>query len=149
MKFKFGYTGSRVRNLQKAVEFFTDVLGMTVEARVPSPATKGEFVNLRSPGGKHWLEVNWYAEDSPAAGPWREGEELDHLGFQVDNFPEAIKRLKDAGYPPVIGPFKAGEWTVAFVKGVEGIWLDVYHIARKRPKRKRPAKKPASRKRRR
>jgi len=30
MKFKFGYTGIRVRDLDKAIEFYTKLLGMKV-----------------------------------------------------------------------------------------------------------------------
>lgn len=135
MKFKFGYTGVRVRDLNRAIEFFTKLLGMKVQARIKAPRNKGEFANLVSGDGKHWLEINWYADDSPVAGPFKEGEELDHLGFEVDDFEGALKRLNDAGYPTLIGPIKAGKWNVAFVKGIDGIWLDIYHI-NPRPKKK-------------
>jgi lactoylglutathione lyase len=143
MKFNFGYTGIRVRDLNKAIEFFTKLLGMKVKARIPVPENKGEFANLVTGDGKHWLEINWYQDDSPVAGPFKEGEELDHLGFEVDDFEGALQHLKDAGYPTMIGPIKAGNWDVAFVKGVEGIWLDIYRInpKRKAPKRKAKAKK--------
>jgi len=101
---------------------------MKVRSRIPAPRNKGEFANLVSGDAQHWLEINWYAEDSPVAAPFREGEELDHLGFEVDDFEDALQRLSDAGYPPVIGPLKAGNWDIAFVKGIDGIWLDVYRI---------------------
>lgn len=130
MRFKFGYTGIRVRDLDKAIDFFTNVLGMKLGHRIKAPWNKGEFANLNSEDEKHWLELNWYADDSPVAGPFKEGEELDHLGFEVDDFEAALRRLKDAGYPPLIGPIKAGNWDVAFVKVVEGIWLDIYHISK-------------------
>ena len=132
MKAKFGYTGIRVRDLDKAVDFFTKVLGMKVQARIKAPWNKGEFVNLVTSDGKHWLEINWYADDSPAAGPYSEGEQLDHLGFEVDNVEGALKLLSDAGYPTLIGPKKAGIWTFAFVKVVDNIWLDVYSIRKKK-----------------
>ena len=74
------------------------------------------------------------------AGPYSEGEQLDHLGFQVDDFKGAIERLKEAGYPPVIGPIKTGNWDFAFVKAVDGIWLDVFHIGKPK-KRKKKARK--------
>jgi lactoylglutathione lyase len=135
MKFNFGYTGIRVRDLDKAVDFFTKLLGMKVQARIPAPWHKGEFVNLVSRDKKHWLELNWYADDSPVAGPFSTGEQLDHLGFEVDDFDGVLKRLNDAGYPTIIGPRKAGEWEFAFVKGVDDVWLDVYKITRKRKKR--------------
>ena len=121
MKFKFGYTGIRVRDLDEAIKFFTKLLGMKVQARIKAPWNKGEFANLVTGDGKHWLEINWYADDSPVAGPFKEGEELDHLGFEVDDFEDALKRLNEAvyrKYPTLIGPIKAGNWNVAFAKDV-------------------------------
>jgi catechol 2,3-dioxygenase-like lactoylglutathione lyase family enzyme len=136
MKPRFGYTGIRVRDLDGAIAFFTEYLGMKVRSRVKAEWTKGEFANLVSKGGKHWLELNWYAHDSPVAGPFREGEELDHLGFEVDNFEVLLRKLNDAGYPTRIGPTKYGVWDVAFVQGFENLWLDIYRIRKKEKKRK-------------
>ena len=141
MGFRFGYTGIRVRDLDKAIEFFTDTLGMRLQSRIKAPANKGEFANLLTPNRKHWLEINWYADDSPVAGPYREGDELDHLGFEVDDFDAAVQRLKAAGYPPAIGPVEDGEWKVAFFKVIDGIWLDIYRITKKKtPSRKKRRK---------
>jgi lactoylglutathione lyase len=139
MRIRFRYTGVRVRDLDKAVDFFTDVLGMKVQARVNARWNKGVFVNLVSADGKNWLELNWYADGSPVAGPYSEGEQLDHLGFETDDFEGTLERLKQAGYPSAIGPIKSGKWRFAFVKAVDGIWLDVFHISR--PSKKKPTKK--------
>ncbi len=136
MKPRFGYTGIRVRNLDGAIAFFTKYLGMTLRSRVKANWTKGEFANLVSKGKRHWLELNWYTDDSPVAGPFREGEELDHLGFEVDDFEGLLKKLNDAGYPTKIGPMKYGVWDVAFVQGFENIWLDIYRIRKIEKKRK-------------
>ncbi len=142
MRFKFGYTGIRVRDLDNAIQFFTSVLGMKLQARIKAPSNKGEFANFLTPGEKHWLEINWYADDSPVAGPFKEGDELDHLGFEVDDFDLALQRITHAGYPPTIGPIEDGKWKVAFFKVIDGIWLDVYHISRKKtPTHKKKRKK--------
>ncbi len=127
MRFEFEYTGLRVRNLDRAIDFFTKVLGMKLESRVKAVWNKGEFANLWTADGKHKLELNWYAPGSPIAGPFREGDELDHLGFAVDDFDGALRRLAEAGFKPALGPFHEGGWHVAFVPTIEGIWLDVYH----------------------
>jgi catechol 2,3-dioxygenase-like lactoylglutathione lyase family enzyme len=136
MPAKFSYTGIRVRDLDGAIDFFTDFLGMKLRSRVKADWSKGEFANLVSKGGNHWLEINWYSDDSPIAAPFREGEELDHLGFQADDFEGLLKKLSDAGYPTRIGPIKMGTWEVAFVQGFENVWLDIYRI-RKKTKRRR------------
>ena len=51
-----------------------------------------------------------------------------------------MQQLKDAGYPAMIGPIEDGDWKVAFFKVIDGIWLDIYHITKKRtpaPEKKR------------
>lgn len=142
MDYRFRYTAVRVRDLDAAIGFFTKVLGMKVTGRATVRANKGKFATLASKGETHGLELNWYADDSPVAGPFREGDELDHLGFQVDDFEAALARLRDAGYTPKLGPFRFGKWSVAHVPVIEGLWLDVFHIAKTSP---RARKKPTSR----
>ncbi len=139
------YTGIRVRDMDRAIDFFTRVLGMRLEGRVKVGWTKGEFANLETRDGKHWLELNWYAPDSPIEGPFREGDELDHLGFEVPDFAEALERLQAEGYTPKRGPFHGGGWHIAFVPVVDGIWLDVFHRDPKRRKKAKPRTKRARR----
>jgi catechol 2,3-dioxygenase-like lactoylglutathione lyase family enzyme len=110
VKRRFSYTGIRVRNLDGAIEFFKRYLGMKLESRVKADWNKGEFASMVSKGENHWLELNWYADDSPVAAPFQEGEELDHLGFEVENFRELLKKLNNAGYTTRIGPIKYGVW---------------------------------------
>jgi catechol 2,3-dioxygenase-like lactoylglutathione lyase family enzyme len=136
MRAKFGYTGIRVRNLNGEIDFFTRYLGMKVRSRIKADWSKGEFASLVSKGEKHWLEINWYSDNSPIAAPFREGEELDHLGFQVDDFEGLLKTLSEAGYPTRIGPIRMGVWEVAFVQGFENIWLDIYKIRKKTQRRR-------------
>lgn len=137
MKLRFSYTGIRVRDLDGAIEFFRNYLEMKLRSRVRVEGNKGEWASMSSKGEKHWLELNWYANDSPVAGPFREGGELDHLGFEVDDFEKLLKKLNAAGYPTRIGPAKYGVWEVAFVQGFENIWLDIYRIHRKAKKRRK------------
>ncbi|MDA4115755.1 MAG: VOC family protein [Thaumarchaeota archaeon] len=55
---KFGYTGLRVRDLDKAIEFFTNVMGMRFRARVEADWNEGVFANLGFDGDDHYLELN-------------------------------------------------------------------------------------------
>ena len=149
MKSAFMYTGIRVRDLDRAIDFFTRVLGMTLQHRMKLGRTKGEFANLRSGDGAHWLELNWYADDSPVEGPFREGDELDHLGFEVEDLQAALRVLKEEGYVPRYGPYHAGGWNYAFVPVVDGLWLDVFHRKPRPPRKtKRAGKAGRGRKRR-
>ena len=148
MKADFVYTGVRVRDMDRAIDFFTRVLHMRLEGRVKVRWTKGEFANLESGDGKHWLELNWYADDSLVEGPFREGDELDHLGFEVDDFDGMLGALKAEGYEPKHSYAGRG-WHIAFIPVVDGLWLDVFHRDKKpRKKKAKPAKKPGRRRRR-
>jgi lactoylglutathione lyase len=125
---RFGYTGLRVQDMDKAIEFFTNVLGMKLRSRVEATWNKGVFANLGYDGEEHYLELSWYAADSPHYTKFVEGDQLDHLGIKVMDFDGTLKTLKDAGYPVKIGPIHEGKWHIAFVRGYEGIWLDVYNV---------------------
>ncbi len=150
MKSTLTYTGVRVRDLDAAIDFFTRVMGMKLVGRHASEWTKGEFANLRSGDDRQWLELNWYPEGGPVEGPFREGDVLDHLGFEVEDLAAALALLAKEGYAAKYGPFHGGGWHFAFVPVVDGLWLDVFHRDPSRPKRKAGARKaPRSRTRRR
>ena len=125
---QFSYPGLRVRDLDRAIRFFTEVLGMKLRSRVDAKWNKGEFANLGYDGQEHYLELNWYAPDSPYYAEFVVGEQLDHLGFKVQDFEGTLKRLADAGYPVKIGPIHEGRWHIAFVRAVDGIWLDIAKV---------------------
>jgi lactoylglutathione lyase len=125
---QFGYTGLRVQDIDGAIDFFTKVLGMQLRSRVEATWNKGVFVNLGYEGESHYLELSWYAPDSPYYKRFVAGEQLDHLGLKVRDFERTLKRLERAGYPVKIGPIHEGRWHIAFVEGYEGIWLDIYKV---------------------
>lgn len=124
----FSYTGLRVKDLDGAIGFFTKIMGMRLQSKVEATWNKGIFVNLEYEGEGHYLELNWYATDSPHYTKFVEGDQLDHLGFKVKDFEGILNRLEEAGYPVKIGPVHEGKWHIAFVKGYEGIWLDIYKV---------------------
>src|SRR5207237_410138 len=83
----------------------TEVLGMrVVEKRERTPPTEGEVVTLKSPDGDQLLELNWYAEGSRFGPPYVNGEELDHLAFDVDNLDRAVADLVSKGVEVVVRP---------------------------------------------
>jgi catechol 2,3-dioxygenase-like lactoylglutathione lyase family enzyme len=130
---QFGYTGLRVRDLDKAIEFFTNILGMKLAEIVDTPWNKGKFANLGYENdGKygHSLELSWYAKDSPHYTEFVEGDQLDHLGIYAKDFDVLLKKLDEAGYPVKIGPTQMGQFKWAHVKAYEGIWLNVYCMAK-------------------
>ena len=127
--YRLNYTGIRVRDMDESLRFFTGVLGMeVVENRQPTPPTEGEVVTLRSPDGSQLLELNWYAEGSRFGPPYVNGEDLDHLGFEVDDLDAALAELSRSGVEVLIRPGEIGGeigWREAFVKDPNGIWIEL------------------------
>ena len=123
------YTGIRVKNMDESLRFYTEVLGMqVVEKRERTPPTVGEVATLRSRDGNQLLELNWYDEGSRFAPPYVNGEDLDHLGFDVDDLDAALAELAGKGVEVLIRPGEIGGWLgwrEAFVKDPNGIWVEL------------------------
>ena len=129
MNFRFIYTGIRVKNMDESIRFYTQVLGMTVaEKRQRTEPTKGEVVTLKSPSSDQLLELNYYREESPFYAPYSNGEDLDHIAFDVENLDRAVSDLKKRGVEVAIEPNQIGVeigWKEAFVKDPNGIWIEL------------------------
>jgi lactoylglutathione lyase len=125
MKAKFIYTGIRVKNMQKSIEFYTKLLGMKVTGRTKIEATKGEVVGLVSEDGGHLLELNYYGKGSEFDTKYAVGDGLDHLAFQVDDLKKAISEAEKAGYPLVLDmKTKTSRWT--YIKDPNGIYIELF-----------------------
>jgi lactoylglutathione lyase len=125
MKAKFIYTGIRVKNMEKSIEFYTKLLGMKVTGRTKIEATKGEVVGLVSEDGGHLLELNYYGRGSEFDTKYAVGDGLDHLAFQVDDLKKAISEAEKAGYPLVLDmKTKTSRWT--YIKDPNGIYIELF-----------------------
>src|SRR5213080_1883547 len=89
MAFHLVYTGLRVRDIERSLRFYAEILGM---------------------------------------------EDVDHLGFEVEDLEDAVKRLEEEGVEVVVRPGTIGGelgWREAFVKDPDGIWIEL--VQRKKP----------------
>ena len=127
--FRFVYTGIRVKDMQESLRFYTDVLGMVIVEPVQKTApTTGSVATLKSPNSEQLLELNHYEEGSPYSSPYINGEDLDHLAFDVEDLEVTIKELKQQGVEVVVEPYQIGReigWKEAFVKDPNGIWIEL------------------------
>ncbi|MDG7000991.1 MAG: VOC family protein [Nitrososphaerota archaeon] len=124
----FIYTGIRVKDMDESIAFYTRVLNMTIaEKRERTEPTKGEVVTLKSKLTNQLLELNWYASDSPYCSEFRNGEELDHLAFEVDDIDQWVSELHTRGVKIEIRPGEIGGWMgwkETFIKDPNGIWIE-------------------------
>jgi len=82
---------------------------------------------LKSPDSNQLLELNFYENDSPFYAPYENGEDLDHIAFDVENLEGAISELRKKGVEIVVEPYQIGRaagWKEAFIKDPNGIWIE-------------------------
>jgi lactoylglutathione lyase len=125
LKAKLIYTGIRVKDLEKSIDFYTKVLGMKVTGRSKVESTKGETVGLVSEEGGHLLELNYYGKGSDFDTQYTSGDNLDHLAFLVDDLKRAIEEADKAGYPLVLDmKTKTSRWT--YIQDPNGIYIELF-----------------------
>src|SRR5256885_12624060 len=82
---------------------------MQLARRERVPETGGEWAELRSPGSRWILELNWYPEGSEFfRGPYRNGDELDHIAFECEDVQRAYRELLARGATAGLAPFVEG-----------------------------------------
>ena len=124
MKSKLIYTGIRVKDLDDSIKFYTDVLGMKELRRSKIAAAEGEVAILVSEKGAYELELNYYPPGSKFYSSYNNGEELDHLAFQVDNLDAALEEARKTGYPPVL-EMKGQTARWAYIQDPNGIYIEL------------------------
>ena len=120
---KFTYTGIEVRDMDRAIAFYTKGMGMELLDRHEIPATKGEVAALKSKGSEQILELNGYPRRR-----YRSGSELDHLAFDVEgsDVDAEIERLVALGATRARDTEVRPKYVVGFVMDPDGIWIELY-----------------------
>lgn len=114
------YTGIRVRDLDRSRRFYCEGLGLVFQRR-GRMAAGGTWEELVDPESHVQLELNFY----PGNPPYREGDELDHLGFRVRDLPAVVARLVELGARVRIPPFEDGGFRLVFLSDPDGVWLEL------------------------
>ena len=131
VRFTFTYTGIRVRDMDRSIDFYTRLLGMKLRFRLRIPEVRGEVAWLWSRRGGPPLELNWYAPTSKWATRYIPGEGLDHLAFRTNDLRAALKLLRREGHPVVAGPIRSRNSNWAYVEDPDRNWIEVWGPRRK------------------
>ncbi len=130
---RFSYTGIRVRNLQRSLRFYKEVMGMREVSRGKTKAG-GIFVQLRNPASSQRLELNYYPVKAKYHEHYDSGSELDHLAFWTRNVDEQFRRITSKGGKIAVNPFSEDGYRLAFARDPDGIWIELIGLDRKKRK---------------
>lgn len=144
MEFRWTYTGVRVQDVDAALRFYVQGLGMRMRFQFRIKETRGRILELVSGDGKHFLELNWYPPGSEHATPYVPGEALDHFCFKVKDatLGQAIAHLEQHGGRLTIPVFKEGKSVLAYVDSPDGHTIELSQSQKgaARAAKKAPAK---------
>ncbi len=119
------HTMFRVRDLEKSIQFYTELLGMKLLRRNDYPDGKFTlaFVGYGDESEQAVLELthNWETND------YEMGDAFGHIAIAVDDVYDACDRIKAQGGNVVreAGPMKHGSTVLAFVEDPDGYKIEL------------------------
>jgi lactoylglutathione lyase len=118
---KLLHTRYRVKDLEKTVNFYKDVLGLQ-ETRRHTSGRGSQLVFFKASQSEEEIELCKFDE----SGPVIVGPDLTHLAFEVDDLEKFARESAKKGYPLSDGPHKtSGGSAIAFIDAPEGYEIEL------------------------
>ena len=117
---KLLHTRYRVKDLEKTVSFYRDVLGLQ-EVRRHTSGRGSRLVFFKAPQSEEEIEICKFDE----SGPVVVGSDLTHLAFEVDDLDAFARESAAKGYPLSDGPHPSGSGRIAFIDAPEGYEIEL------------------------
>jgi lactoylglutathione lyase len=114
--------------MERSIEFYTKLLGLTVLSRREIPQNNAEIAFLRDPqaeGGM--LELTFYRDQKRFSQPDYEDRVFDHLAFEVENMNQTMHAMRNAKVRITDEPFKlsATGSLIAFLEDPDGTLIEL------------------------
>jgi len=122
---KFLHTMLRVGNLQRSIDFYTQVLGMQLLRKTENPAYKYTLAFVGYGNNPEQAEIeltyNWGVESYDL------GTAFGHVALGVPDCRDACEKIKAAGGKVTreAGPLKGGSTVIAFVTDPDGYQIEL------------------------
>lgn len=124
---QFLHTMLRVADLDKSLDFYTNVLGMKQLKRFENTEYRYTlvFVGYDENGACIELTYNWDTDS------YNLGNAFGHIALGSDDIYAACEKIKAAGGNVIreAGPMKGGETHIAFVKDPDGYQIELIQQA--------------------
>jgi catechol 2,3-dioxygenase-like lactoylglutathione lyase family enzyme len=111
---KIVVTSVFVDNQDKALRFYTDVLGFVKKTEIPLGAHR--WLTVVAPGDDHGTELLLEPDSHPAVGPFKRAlveDGIPFTSFAVDDLRAEYERLRSAGVQFTQPPVEMGPVTTA------------------------------------
>lgn len=115
---KFLHTMIRVKDLDRALDFFVSKLGLIETKRHEVPQGKFTLVFLATEKGEAEIELTYNWDQTEEYGG---GRNFGHLAYSVENIYETCQKLMDAGVD-ILRPPRDGR--MAFVRSPDEISIE-------------------------
>ena len=119
------HTMLRVKDLDRSIKFYTDVLGMVLLRRLDFAQERFTlaFVGFNSEAEGTVLELthNWDVDD------YEHGTAYGHIAIEVDDVYKSCDAIRQKGGDVIrdAGPMKGGETVLAFIKDPDGYLIEL------------------------
>jgi len=108
--------------MEKSIAFYTNRIGLTFVNRREIKENNAEIAFLKDETGNAIELTHWRDKKTLA-----EGDNFDHIAFQVDDIQQSISSLRDHGVTIAMEPYslKGSSSKIAFIKDPDGNWLEL------------------------
>ena len=130
----FVHTSIRTSNMDRSIDFYTRLLGLTLINRREIPQNNAEIAFLQDPQAKSsTLELTFYRDQENFIQPEYEARVFDHLAFEVKDMNQTIEAMRKENVTITDEPFRFSTTgsLIAFVEDPDGTLIEL--IERKTP----------------
>lgn len=128
---KMLHTMLRVGDLQRAIDFYTNVLGMELLRTTERPEQKYSLAFVAYNGGNKNGEAEIELTYNHGETSYDLGSAYGHVALGVDNVAETCERIKAAGgnVTREAGPVKGGDTIIAFVEDPDNYKIELIELS--------------------
>ena len=128
----FVHTSIRTSNMERSINFYTKMLGLTLVSRREIRQNQAEIAFLQDPEAKgSTLELTFYLEQKRFSQPDYEDRLFDHIAFEVKDMAETITAMRKAKVTITDEPFRLSDSgsLIAFVEDPDGTLIELIQKA--------------------
>ena len=126
MSKKMIHTCIRVKDLEKSISFYADVIGMEEVRRLDYPEYKFTLVYLALPGDTYELELTYNYDQEE---PYDLGNGYGHIAIGVNDLEDTYEEYSQSGYEVTdLKELSDGAASYFFIKDPDGYKIEIVQL---------------------